>query len=633
MKESSFFQIVVNRPVSIFMITAAFLVFGVLSYNRLPLSLMPSLQYPRITLRTEYKGASPYEVETLISEPIERALGILPHLTKITSISHPGLSEVICEFSWKADMKQMILEIRENLDQVRLPEGVERPLILRYDPTLDPILRLAFYGRRPITEIRKLLEEDIKQQLESLPGVASAVVRGGVSPIVMVGLKKIEMDRYKITPQQVETRLKQENINMTGGLLREGDTLYIIRILNEFKSLQDIQNLIVAYKNKVPIRLKNIAEIREQGGEQKVISRVAGKEAVEVLIYKEGEANLVKVAQRVKEFCFGRKKREKKNFFFWKKEKSVQKKFQRGPKPLIEKYKGIQIALLSDNSQFVEQSIEDVKSSALWGAFFAFLVLLLFLQNIKNTLIVALAIPLSLVVTFAPMNLLSMSLNIMSLGGLALAAGMVVDNAIVTLESIFRKQEEGLGVRESAVYGTQEIAAAIIASTLTTVAVFFPIVFVEGIGGRLFADQALTVTFALLFSLLAALFFIPSLAALEFVTGKKRLSLIWATLKRFRSLELIKEGAQKSWKQKIWLPFWLLLSLPKNLLFLAIEILGKALLLLILGVSFLVILLFKAVFGILQILLYLPYQMTNLILHFTLKTYLKLLDWIYEWKG
>lgn len=602
------------------MITLSSLVFGILSYQRLPLTLMPPIQYPRITLRTQYQGASPYEVESLISQPIEQALGVLPNLTRITSLSHPGTSEVLCEFSWKTRVQEMILEIRENLDRVRLPEGADRPLILRYDPSLDPIMRLALYGKRPIKEIRQLAEEDIKRELESLKGIASVVIRGGAKPIVAVRLHRDRLSLYKITPQLIETRLKQENINLTGGTLREGDSLYLVRILNEFQNLGEIEKLILTYKKGAPIRLKDVADIREEAEEKKIISRIWGKEAVEILIYKEADANLIQVADRVKNRCFG--KGDSKTIKKASEKQSLQSTLG----------KDLEIALLSDSSVFVEKAILEVQKSALYGALLAILVLLFFLHDLKNTLIIALSIPLSLLVTFAPLNMVGLSLNIMSLGGLALAAGLVVDNSIVVLEAIFRKREEGFSVRESAILGTGEIAAAVTASTLTTIAVFFPIVFVEGIAGQIFTDQSLTVTFALLISLLVALFFIPSLAAMELEGGEKRKSLVLETLKKFHSLQAL----SREWKglrgRKVLLLLGLFWMIPKGLLFFLSEILGKIFFLIFALLALTIRSILKLVSTILNFLLFVPFWLFNRFFEGVSQAYLSLLAFLLRFR-
>ena len=547
------FSITTRRPVAILMVVMAVCVFGWVSYQRLSLDLMPDIAYPTLTVRTEYPGTAPEEVETLISRPLERELGIVPHLVRISSVSKAGQSDVILEFEWDTDMNEVSQDIREKVDRTFLPEDAEKPLLLRYDPSLDPILRLGLYGDEAIGgglfELRELADEDIRRELESVPGVAAVKVKGGLEEEIHVSLQERRMALLGLDAGAINRRLDQANVNLPGGQLREGQTEYLVRTLNEFKSLEEIGDLIIAQEGGADIRLRDVAQIERAHRDREILTRVNGRESVELEIYKEADANIVAVALAVRERLTGTAEQQAYVAGLTatpdtaaageaeeaKEEAAAEAADADGDEDMKSRKKadavrtmqhlrmtdfisfrlpaGAHIELLSDQSVFIENSISEVQKSALLGGLMAVLVLLVFLRNIVHTLIVAITIPVSVVATFAPMYLFDVSLNIMSLGGLALGVGMLVDNSIVVLESIFRCREEGDDLITATVRGTGEVGGAVFASTLTTIAVFFPIVFVEGVAGQVFGDMALTVVFSLLASLAVALYFIPMLAS------------------------------------------------------------------------------------------------------------------------
>ncbi len=546
----SHYSLVVRRPVAILMVTLAVGVFGFVSYQRLALTLMPDMSYPALTVRTTYPGTAPEEMENIISRPLEQQLGIIPKLVSISSVSKASQSDVILEFQWKTDMDLVAQEVREKIDRIRFPEGSQRPLLLHFDPSLDPILRLGLSGPQSLYELRHLAEYSVKRKLETLPGVAAIQIKGGLEEQFLVALDESKLSSLKLDIGQISSRLQQGNVNMSGGNLREGQTEYLIRTLNEFRSLEEIGTLIVARQNGIDIRLRDIATVERFHEDRTVITRVNGHESVEIEIYKEADANVLVVAAAVKEAIFGTVEQQayaatqptapppEKPTKANKAQGNSTKK--RGMSPaeialaqqvaartsaqsLVNHRKqtdflayqlppntGLQ--LLSDQSVFIRNSIDEVQSNAISGGIIAIAVLFLFLRNITQTLIVSLCIPISILATFAPMHMWGVSLNIISLGGLALGVGNLVDNAIVVLESIYRCREEGDDPISSVVRGTSEVAMPVVASTLTTVAVFFPIVFVEGVAGQVFGDMALTVVFSQIASLIAALYLIPMLA-------------------------------------------------------------------------------------------------------------------------
>ncbi len=538
---NSRFAITTRRPVAILMVVMAVCVFGWVSYQRLSLDLMPTITYPTLTVRTEFPGTAPEEIENLVSRPLEQELGIVRRLVSISSISRAGQSDVILEFDWDTDMNAASQDIREKVDRVRLSPDAKPPLLLRYDPSLDPIMRIGLHGTPSLYRLRHLAEHEIKRRLESVQGVAAVKVKGGLEEEIHVALNERQMALLGIDIGEVNTLLSQSNINLPGGSLREGQVEYLIRTLNELGSIDEIAELVVARRDDAEIHLGDMAQIFLAHKDRQVITRVNGRESVEIEIYKEADANIVAVARRIHHRLFGLPEQRtyvenlKKGEGKEEKEEEEKEKEEEGKDDLKAKKReaamrtmehlrmtdyityqlppGAELEILSDQSVFIVHSIEEVQKSALLGGAMAIVVLFVFLRNIVHTLIVGLTIPVSIIATFAPMHVFEVSLNIMSLGGLALGIGMLVDNAIVVLESIFRCREEGDDLVAATARGTGEVGSAVLASTLTTIAVFFPIVFVEGIAGQVFGDMALTVVFSLAASLGVALYFVPMLAS------------------------------------------------------------------------------------------------------------------------
>ncbi|MDC0671051.1 efflux RND transporter permease subunit [Nannocystis radixulma] len=508
-REMERYRFTVTRPVAVLMVFLAVVVFGAFSIRLLPLNLMPDISYPRLTVRTEYPGAAPAEVENNVSRPMEEILGVVTGLTRIDSVSRGGYSDVILEFAWDTDMDEANQDVLEKIDAIKptLPTEIKQPLLLRYDPTLDPVLTLsihspigaaeddAFAGTAGLKYLRRIADRDIRRLLEPLEGVAAVKVKGGLEEEIEVRLDEDQLRRTNINIDTVIKRLQAENINLAGGSMRDGRTRYLVRTVNEFRDLDDIRELVVVSRDGKDIKLRDLAEVRSGFKDRDVITRVDGREAVEIEVHKEADANIVDMAARVTE--------------------AVESRVQ----PRILKEYGAEVDILTDRSKFIESSIDEVRGTALSGGILAVIILFLFLRDVKTTLIVAISIPISVLVTFAPLNITGVSLNIMSLGGLALGIGMLVDNSIVVLESIHRCKEEGDDYIRATVRGVSEVGSAVISSTLTTVAVFFPMVFVEGIAGQMFGDLGLTVVFSLLASLAVALFLIPMLASRPFVGG------------------------------------------------------------------------------------------------------------------
>jgi len=476
----------INHPVSIFMFALAAVIFGFISYSKLTLNLLPTISYPTLTIKTEYPGTAPSEIEHTVSKPIEEAVGVVDNVVRISSVSRAELSEVMVEFAWNTNMDFATLKVREKIDLLNLPVAARSPIILRYDPNTEPIMKLGLTGSAELSRIRFLAETDIKQALESIEGVAACTISGGLEDEIHVDIDEARLSLLNIPIATVVNRLAQENVNLSAGILKQQDSQYLVRTINEFKTVEEIREIIVDKRNDVPIKLGNIARVFRGYKERKVISRINGRECIEAAISRAADANTVSVANAVNERLG-----------------ALDESLFRA--------RGIDYTIITNQAKFIKSTIKEVIHTAVLGGILAILVLLYFLKNLRSTVIIGLAIPISVIITFFLMFSFDISLNIISLGGLALGIGMLVDNSIVVLESIQRYRENGLDLANAALQGTSEVAGAVTASTFTTVAVFFPIVFVEGIAGQLFRDMALTVTFSLLASLMVSLTLVPML--------------------------------------------------------------------------------------------------------------------------
>lgn len=480
---------------------------------------MPELNYPTLTVRTEYPGAAPEEVENEISRPVEEALGVINGLSRISSISRAGVSDVVLEFLWGTDMSEASQDTLEKLDLVFLPNEAERPLLLHFDPTLDPVMELSlsgsgqrYEGEFGLRRLRRIAELQLKRELEPIPGVAAVRVRGGLEEEIHVRVDEQALRRTGISVQTLIDRLRQENINVAGGTVNEGDTEYMVRTLNEFVNLSQITETIVKRTARGNVKVKDVAQVVRSHKEREIVTRTNGEESVQIDIYKEAEANMVTVAKAVIGRVGQMGSPQAGGF-----RGSRWRGNQRNPKEKLAarlyREEGAELKVVADRSVFIQSSINEVRNAAVIGGGLAVAVLFLFLKSPMATVIAGLSIPMSLLMTFAPLNIFGVTLNIMSLGGLALGIGMLVDSSIVVLESIFRCWSEGDNRREAAIRGVREVRGAVIASTLTSIAVFLPMVFVEGIAGQAFSDLGTAVVISLLASLAVALFFIPMLAS------------------------------------------------------------------------------------------------------------------------
>lgn len=481
----------IQRPVTVSMFLLAVSLFGYISLDRLALNLLPDISYPTLTIQTEYQDAAPEEVESLITRPVEEAVGVLPGLTRLSSVSRSGQSEVVLEFDWGTKMDLASLEAREKLDVVQLPRDSRRPVILRFDPSYDPIMRLRMSGANmSLSRLRYAAEKELKKLLESTDGVAAIKVIGGLEEQIRIEIDEKKLAELGIPIGEITRILEQENLNQASGSLYDLDANYLVRILSQFRSVDEIRNIIVRNQGGRRIVLSDVASVFRGTKDREVIARLNGKESVELAIYKEADANTVTVAG------------------------AVQNKLDSLKKANLMP-KGVEYQIVFNQAEFIKMAIDDVLDSAIIGGLLAIVVLFVFLRDLKSTLIIGLTIPVSILGTFGLMYQTGVSLNLMSLGGVALAVGMLVDNSIVVLEAVHRYKTTGLPVKEAVYKGTREVAVAMVASTFTSIAVFLPLIFVVGIAGQLFRDQALTITYGQLVSLIVGFTLTPMVLAIQ----------------------------------------------------------------------------------------------------------------------
>ncbi|MGQ0553522.1 MAG: efflux RND transporter permease subunit [Planctomycetota bacterium] len=676
------FGFITSRPVAVAMVFVTMLAFGWKSLGQLSMSLLPDISYPTVTVRAEYPGAAPEDVEERVTKRLHESLSVLARLESISSVSRAEFADVTLEFTWGTQLTYAIQDIRERLDRTNLPLEVGTPIILRFDPTLDPIMAFGLTGGRDLVALRTLAEDRLSTALSTIEGVAAVRVRGGQEDEIQVRLQADKLATFGLASAEIAARLAAENVNLASGTVLEGDTEYLVRILNEYRTPEEISRTILMRQGDSVVRLADVAEVRRATKERDVITRIGGEESVELQIFKEADANIVELAERVRDAALGTPEQQA-----W--VARLRSGEQADPEEALAEFRAkvaadplrlaamervqaarlamarggegggpsgraeaeasssgaapadtrsaaeialdtelatefdqlqadlrthaastaflaaqlpsdVTVHLLSDQSRFIESAIHEVSDSALMGAVLSVIVLYLFLRNLTATLIIAVSIPISVVVSFTPLHLSGTTLNVMSLGGLALGIGMLVDNAIVVLDSIARFRENGHSRIQAAVLGTQEVAAAVVASTLTTVAVFAPIVFVEGIAGQIFRDQALTVVVSLLASLLVSLYLVPMLASRGSDTEGREFSLAQSgkgmrqmLFRPWPALAILAPpaGTQRSWWSWFYRPFGFLILI-------VIDAVGR-LLFLVAGILFGSVLLMLQVLGLL----------------------------------
>ncbi len=477
----------VKRPILTTIIFLVIITLGIVSFWRLSIDLMPEVTFPTVSVITSYSNVGPQEMEELISRPIEEALAAVQGVEEITSSSTEGNSSVRVSFAWGTDLDVAANDIRDRIDRVmgRLPEDIERPMIRKFDLSAFPIMMIGLSSNMNPLDLRQLVEDQVKYRLERVPGVAAIDIRGGLNREIHVNLKSAQLKALGLSTEEVIAALRNENRNIPAGLYEKGNLEVLIRTQGEYRSLDEIEKTVITIRDGTPILIRDVANVDDSWQEVRDFTRIDGKEGLRISVNKQSGANTVAVAEAV--------------------HAELKKINQDIPQ--------IKMIPLMDTSVYIKRSISNVGQSTLIGGILAILILFLFLRNLSSTGIIATAIPISIIATFGLMYFGGFTLNIITFGGLALGIGMLVDCSIVVLENIYRHREEGKQPILSALIGTSEVGSAIIASTLTTIVVFFPVVFMRGISGIMFQQMAYVVTFSLLCSLIVALTLIPMLAS------------------------------------------------------------------------------------------------------------------------
>ena len=478
--------ITTKRPVTTLMFFVAIVLLGIVSLRELSVDLLPNISYPRLSVVTQYQGVAPEEIETIITDDLEAAVSRIPGLRRVESISKEGVSYMTLEFAWGTDMDFAMLHTREALDGVQLPDDVDDPTIIPFDPQSKSILVLSISGDRSLLELKEFSEELVKPRLEQIEGIGSAEIAGGVEREIQVEIDPRYLTLYSLNIDDISNRIDAFNRNLQGGTINKGRFRYALRVVGEFEDLDEIGEIsLKTTGERGVIRLKDVATIKDSIKERQGITRLNGRESIGILVRKEAGANTVKVTQEARKIL----------------------------REIQGENLGVEIFVVSEQAKYIENAISSVLNSLIIGGILAILVLFVFLQDFKTPMIIAVVIPIAVIATFNLLYYRDITLNIMSLGGLALGVGMLVDNSIVVSESIFRHRSLGKNLFDAAVEGTKEVGMAVTASTLTTISVFLPVIYVHGVAGQLFKDQALTVTFALISSLVISLTLLPMLAS------------------------------------------------------------------------------------------------------------------------
>jgi HAE1 family hydrophobic/amphiphilic exporter-1 len=480
-------RLAIQRPVTMFMLSGVITLLGVISLTRLPVDLMPEFQQPTLNIRTSYAGVGPLEMEELITRPIEQAVGAVPGLTRIESSSSEGNSQVQLNFEWGSDLAESADEVRTRMDRVRgrLPEDAEPPTIQKFDPSQLPVAQIGIEGDYDPVTLREIAQNEIAPRFERIDGVAGVSVNGGLRRQIHVDLSKEKITALNLSVSQVVQGLRQENQNTPLGEIFQGDATFLVRSQGQFQSVEDIRNLVVMTRQSVPVYLRDIADVQDTTEQRRQFMRINGRPGIQIQVQKQSGKNTVEVAKLVKA--------------------EVERVNKEVP--------GLRMTVTQDNARFIERAIDNVKEHAIVGGVLVVLIIFLFLRDFRSTLIVCTSIPVSVIGTFALLYFGGFTLNTMTFGGLALGIGMIVDAAIVVLENTHRHLHMGKDRMTAAVDGSEEVWSAILASTLTHIAVFLPLLFLSGTASIMFTQLSVVVMFSLIMSLFVAVTIVPVLCS------------------------------------------------------------------------------------------------------------------------
>jgi HAE1 family hydrophobic/amphiphilic exporter-1 len=477
----------IHRPVTMFMISGVIVMLGLMSLVRLPIDLMPDVSFPSLTIRVGYAGVGPLEMEELVTRPLEQTVAAVSGLERLESTSSEGSSRVTLNFAWGTDLNEAADDVRNRLDRVRgrLPEEADAPVMFKFDANAQPIMGIGVEGDYEPVMLREMAENDLAPRLERVPGVASVSVEGGLRRQIHVELSKEKITALELPVNRIIQLLRSENQNVPLGEIDEGDRTYLVRSQGQFENLEQIRQLVVMTRAGVPVYLRDIAEVKDSTEDLRSFTRINGKPGVRLRITKQSGQNTVAIAD------------------------AVRAEVDRMNNDIA----GLRLEVLDDSSIFIKRSIAAVQEAALLGAILVVAIIFIFLRNLRSTFIIATSIPISIVGTFALLYFGGFTLNTMTFGGLALGVGMIVDASIVVLENTFRHMEMGKDRMQAAIDGSEEVWSAILASTLTHVAVFVPLLFLSGVSSILFKQLSYVVMFSLSMSLFVAVTIVPVLCS------------------------------------------------------------------------------------------------------------------------
>jgi HAE1 family hydrophobic/amphiphilic exporter-1 len=476
-------RLAIERPVTMFMLSGVVILIGAVSLIRLPVDLMPDVTYPSITVRVQYTGVGPLEMEELVTRPIEQAMAAVAGLERLESTSSEGSSRVTLNLVWGTDLNEAADDVRSRIDRVRgrLPEEADPPTVFKFDSNSMPIMNVGVEGDFDRVKLREIAEHDLSVRLERVPGVAAVTVQGGLRRQIHVELSKEKIRALDLPVDRIVNMLRTENQNIPLGEIDEGDRTYLVRSQGQFSDINEIREMVVMTRTGVPVYMKDIADVKDSTEDFRSFTRINGRPGVRLSITKQSGTNTVAIADGVREEI---------------------KKINQGSN-------GVRLNVLNDNSIFINRSISSVKEHAMLGGMLVMLIIFLFLRDLRATFIVFTSIPISVIGTFALLYFNGYTLNTMTFGGLALGIGMIVDASIVVLENTFRHMEHGKDRMQASIEGSEEVWSAILASTLTHIAVFVPLLFLTGVSSILFKQLAVVVMFSLTMSLFVAVTIVP----------------------------------------------------------------------------------------------------------------------------
>src|SRR5262245_9327070 len=480
-------RLAIHRPVTMFMISFVIVLLGTISLTRLPVDLMPDTEFPSITVRVNYPGVGPLEMEELVTRPIEQAVSAVAGLDRVESTSSEGNANVRLNFAWGSALGEAADAVRTRLDRVRgrLPEDIDPPTIFKFDSNAMPIMGIGVEGDYDAVTLRELAQNDLSPRLERVAGVAAVTIDGGLRRQIHVNLSRENITAINLSPDRVVQILRTENQNIPLGEVNDASRTLLLRSPGQFTNIEEIRNLVVLTREGVPVYMRDIAEVRDATEDRRQITRINGRPGIRMRVTKQSGTNTIQIAE------------------------GVRAEIER----INREVSGMRLQILDDQSVFIDRAIHSVQEHAMIGSVLVIAIIFLFLRDLKSTLIICTSIPISVIGTFALLYFGGYTLNTLTFGGLALGIGMIVDAAIVVLEHTYRHLEMGKDRMTAAIDGSEEVWSAILASTLTHIAVFVPMLFLTGISSIMFGQLAAVVSFSLAMSLLVAVTIVPVLCS------------------------------------------------------------------------------------------------------------------------